>query len=344
MERERQLVGRHLGGGVRRLGVERVRLADGQGLGRAVDLARRRVDQASDAGAAGRLEHVERAADVGVDERGSAATYEYGIAISAARWNTTSTPSVARSTTRASRMSPNRSVDAVSDVRRTPRPASRPSRASCRGRTRGRRRPRRTRRSTRWLPMKPSAPVTRTGTLDAASRYHPPGRARSWSRWPTSTQSSSTSNAPTMLAAVEDPSPARRASTPARLAPPAPTDRRLEHVDPGVDLPRRASASPRSRRPGRRRARRSRTGPCAGSGGCRWWPRTRRRVRTSSSRADVDRRDQVAVHHEQRLGGRRRQQAERAGRAERLVLAQVVDRGAERARRRRSAPRSPRPR
>ena len=70
VERDRQLVGRNLGGRVRRLGVERVRLADGQGLGRAVDLGRGRVDQASDACATGRLEHVERAADVGVDERG----------------------------------------------------------------------------------------------------------------------------------------------------------------------------------------------------------------------------------------------------------------------------------
>ena len=36
------------------------------------------------------------------------AAYEYGIAMRAARWNTTSTPSVAAATKRASRMSPRR--------------------------------------------------------------------------------------------------------------------------------------------------------------------------------------------------------------------------------------------
>ena len=45
--------------------------------------------------------------------------------------------------------------------------------------------------------------------------------------------------------------------------------------------------------------------------------------------ADVRARDEVAVHQQDRLGRRLGQQAERAGGAERLVLAQVVDAGAE---------------
>ena len=55
--------------------------------------------------------------------------------------------------------------------------------------------------------------------------------------------------------------------------------------------------------------------------------------------AQVRVRDEVAVEQEHGLGGRLRQQAERAGRAERLVLAQVLDSCAEPRCRRRGAPR-----
>ena len=68
-----------------------------------------------------------------------------------------------------------------------------------------------------------------------------------------------------------------------------------------------------SRRPGRRRARRSRTGPCGGSGGCRWWRRSRPRRANVEQSADVGRRHEVAVHDEQR----RRSAAPAAGRARR---------------------------
>ena len=55
--------------GVGRLRLQRMRLADRQRRGRAVDLARRGVHDRARPVPARRLEHVERAADVGVDER-----------------------------------------------------------------------------------------------------------------------------------------------------------------------------------------------------------------------------------------------------------------------------------
>src|SRR5687768_5382560 len=102
-----------------------------------------------------------------VSTKDSGAVYEYGIAISAARCRTTSIPSVAASTNRASRMSPSR----MSIAARTAGSASSSQPAEPRelyrqkARTRA---PSATRRSARWLPMNPSAPVTRTGTPSRA--------------------------------------------------------------------------------------------------------------------------------------------------------------------------------
>ena len=69
VEREGELVGRDLGGGVWRLGLERVGLRDRQGRRRAVDLAGGRLDEPPDPVPAGGLQRIERAADVRVDER-----------------------------------------------------------------------------------------------------------------------------------------------------------------------------------------------------------------------------------------------------------------------------------
>ena len=87
--------------------------------------------------------------------------------------------------------------------------------------------------------MNPSAPVTRTGTSRSDARQRqPPLRARapSCSRWPTSIQSSSISNAPTGSPSVEEPVRSGRASTSARPARRRRDDGRVEGVDPGVDL------------------------------------------------------------------------------------------------------------
>jgi hypothetical protein len=48
-----------------------------------------------------------------VSTNDSGAAYEYGIAMSAARWKMISTPSVASATNRASRMSPSRTSSAA---------------------------------------------------------------------------------------------------------------------------------------------------------------------------------------------------------------------------------------
>ena len=70
VEGQRELVGGDLRGGVRRLRVERMRLADRQRLGRAVDLARRGLDDPPDACAGGPPRATLSVPDdVGVDER-----------------------------------------------------------------------------------------------------------------------------------------------------------------------------------------------------------------------------------------------------------------------------------
>ena len=141
VEGEGQLVGGDLGGRVRRLGLERVRLRDRQRGRRAVDLAGRGLDEPPDAVAPGGLERVERAADVRVDERlrrdvgvrdrDQRGQVEDHLDVLGRRLDEPRVADVAEL-----------DVDAGADRRVRARPASRPSRASCRGRTRGPRRPR----------------------------------------------------------------------------------------------------------------------------------------------------------------------------------------------------------
>ena len=82
--------------------------------------------------------------------------------------------------------------------------------------------------------MNPSAPVTRT--LRAAQGHvATPRAAASCSRCPTSIQSSSISNAPTGSPPASRSAMRSGVSTPSARADPS-HDRRVEHVDPAVDL------------------------------------------------------------------------------------------------------------
>ena len=86
----------------------------------------------------------------------------------------------------------------------------------------------------RWLPMNPSAP----GDEDlraAQGHVATPRAAASCSRWPTSIHSSSISNAPTGSPAASRSAMRSGVSTPSTRADPG-HDRRVERVDPAVDL------------------------------------------------------------------------------------------------------------
>ncbi len=178
--------------------------------------------------------------------------------------------------------------------------------------------------------MNPSAPVTRHGRPAAVGpARQPPVRARaSWSRWPTSIQSSSISNAPTgrpSASRAVDEVGHRQRRRPARPG----RRRRGQRVDAAVDLAFHrglllqadhavAVALHAAERDGMQVA------PDADRG-----DRTGRDVRVEQA-ADVGVRHQVAVHQQERL----RSAARAAGRAHRRcpsgsLLAQVLDPGAE---------------